>query len=155
MLSFLLFLRAIRESPLQCLTLDSVTAPSPLSASQTFPHTVGNHPRGGREDCGGGKPPALPGFIWFSRNFAGRCGHRPLQILIESFVILFRYYSKETSMLLSVEVTVIFFMGVPRLSIIRVEILSSILRRITLRKSLAPLTLPSIFETITDGIFSS
>ncbi len=57
--------------PYNALRSTALTAPSPLSASQTFPHTVGNHPRGGREDCGGGKPPALPGFIWFSRNFAG------------------------------------------------------------------------------------
>ena len=74
----------------------------------------------------------------------GRCGHRPVH-----------FYSNVTWMLLSVDVTRILFITVPRLSIISVETLSSIFLRITLRRSLAPRTLPSIFDTIADGVLSS
>ena len=65
------------------------------------------------------------------------------------------FYSNVTWILLSVDVTRILLITVPRLSIIRVETLSSILRRITFLKSRAPRTLPSIFETIADGVLSS
>ena len=94
-------------------------------------------------------------FFCLSFCFHGRMLKTLSYKFLLFFVILSQYYSNDTSMLLSAEETMILLIVVPILSIIIVDTLSSIFLRITFLKSRAPRTLPSIFETIADGVLSS